>query len=632
MILSITIQASKKVFSVLNSDLTIDRSMTYGELENRVAVLSQKITYSANPVLLLFEDAEEFIVAFLACQKKGMIPVPMFFPKSKRNFDRLSTVISNSKCDLVLCETKNQQRIQTGIHKIIDSTIKIVSSIDLEQLPDNNLPDLQNEVAFIQYTSGSTALPKGVIVSFENLEKNQQMIQELFGCNEQSIILSWLPFYHDMGLIGNLLHTLYVGATCYLMSPLSVVQSPFSWLKAISTYHVTHSGGPNFMYDLCVQKTDRTLINELDLSSWKVAYNGSEPIKRSTIESFIDTFSNCGFNAEAYYTCYGLAEATLLVSGGKYVDSNTEFLSSGQICAGADVQILNDPSKSSEGGEILIHGDSVTKGYLNQSMDELFVELNGKQYLKTGDIGTIINQELIISGRSKELIIINGKNYFPYDLENEIAASMVEVEENGVIVSYIVKNGMETPIVFAELKKAALLTVNTATLCSAIDHLMIELCGVECADIILFNPRKLERTSSGKLQRVATKNNYLAQELEAIYSKRTILIPTSASKQQWIKAILNEGDLDRTRDYLSEILSDKLKISLCTTDFDRNLLDLGVDSLRSVEIVSVINADLGLNIHVNKLLNLQTTLDFEEFIKNLVWMKSTTSNDESILI
>lgn len=632
MLSPITIPASKKVFTFINSDFTIDRSVTYGELENRVAVLSQKIPYSANPVLLLFEDAEDFIVAFLACQKKGLIPVPMFFPKSKRNFDRLSTIVSNSGCDTVLCEAKNYKRIETGIDKITDKNLKLVSISETDSLPENNLPDLQNETAFIQYTSGSTALPKGVIVSFENLEKNQEMIRELFGCSEESVILSWLPFYHDMGLIGNLLHTLYVGATCYLMSPLSVVQSPFSWLKAISEYQVTHSGGPNFMYDLCVQKIDQDQIRELDLSSWKVAYNGSEPIKRSTIEAFIDRFNSCGFESEAYYTCYGLAEATLLVSGGKYSDSNKEFLSSGQICDGISVQILKDPDSSNDEGEILIHGSSVTKGYLNQSSEELFVELEGETYLKTGDIGTIIKNELIISGRSKELIIINGKNYFPYDLENEIASSIEELEENGVIVSYIVENGQEIPIVFAELKKSSLSTLDPVKLCNEIDHIMIGICGVECCDIVLVNPRRLERTSSGKLQRVATKNEYLKQETEAVYSKKTTLNPASSSKQQWIDAVLVKGDLDRVREYLSEVLSEKLRISLKTADFNRNLIDLGVDSLRSLEIISVINADLGLNIHVNKLLDLQTATDFEEFIKNLVWMKSTTTNDESILI
>lgn len=623
---------SKNAFVFLDENLNTKQSITYSELHCKVDALYKKIPYSDFPVLLLFEEVSEFILAFLACQKAGLISIPMFYPKSKRHFQRLNDIIIDSGTSIILCEEKNKEKIQKGI---INKNATIFSISELEKSTIETGFYIDNPVTFIQYTSGSTSSPKGVVVSMENLISNQEMLKATFNCSSESIIFSWLPFYHDMGLIGSILHSIYVGATCFLMPSVVAIQSPFTWLNAISKFKVTHSGGPNFIYDLCVNQIDEARLKLLDLSHWKVAYNGSEPIKKSTIDSFINKFKVSGFDPSSYYTCYGLAEATLLVSGGKYIEQSYSKISSGKICDDVEVCIYDEDvkQKSFDKGEICLRGKSVTKGYWKRGNNELFVEIDGKQFLKTGDIGILVKGELIVTGRSKEVIIVNGKNYFPYDIENSLTETINQLDENGVIVSFINDELVERPIVFAEIKKAALSEINIKQIFDTIDQLIIELVGIETYDILLFSPRKLHRTSSGKLQRIRTKENYLNKELDFLYSKKLNHTEDKLSQNSTlIDLILNQRDFDLVKKYLIEVYDNKLKITLSEENYDQNLLDLGIDSLKSVDLVNTINKDLQLNIDVTALMNLNTTVDFEEFVKNLIWMKSTQSNTEEIII
>lgn len=624
----------KIAFHFLNEDLSVRNAMTYGRLELAVDDISSRLPQISSPLLLLFEDVVEFIVAFLACEKAGLISIPMFYPKSKRHFQRLQNILSDSQCEIVLCEQKNKSKITEGL-KINDSHIlEIYSLDDIKKREAVGIERGKHECVFIQYTSGSTASPKGVMITNDNLDTNQKMIQKLFGCDENSIILSWLPFYHDMGLIGSILHSLYVGATCVIMPSVVAIQSTFRWLEAISTFKVTHSGGPNFMYDLCVNQIDDNRLQELDLSSWEVAYNGSEPIKKSTIESFISKFQKCGFNPTCYYTCYGLAEATLLVSGGKYVDQLEDPISSGRVCNEIEVHLLDSKTGkiNQTEGEIVLHGKSVTTGYWNKDNSDLFVEINGKKYLKTGDLGSFVNSELIVTGRLKELIIINGKNYFPYEIENSISESVSVVDNNGVIVSFIEDENSEKPIVFAEIKKSELSNLNPVQIFNQIDRLVIELIGVETFDILLFTPRKLARTSSGKLQRIKTKESYLQQSLDFLQAKKMNIYSIESIENEWVESILSDGEYNNVKNYLIVVLNNKLKTTLSVDSFNQNLMDLGIDSLRSVDLINTINSDLELNIDIIALMNLTTTVDFEELIKNLIWMKSTESTGEEIII
>ena len=626
--------SDKIAYTCLDTDLSIKKSISYSHVIICVNDLSLRLPRSNFPVLLLYEDVVDFIIAFLACQKVGLTAIPMFFPKSKRHYQRLHDILLDSKCDLIFCEQSNLDKINYGLRTNMENEIEIVQTSEIDKLVIIEEPNFSNETSFIQYTSGSTSSPKGVIVSHKNLVSNLDLIKKMFGCDEESIILSWLPFYHDMGLIGNILHSLMVGATCILLPSVSVIQSSFTWLNTITKFKVTHSGGPNFIYDLCVNQIEDKRLNDLDLSSWKVAYNGSEPIKKNTIDSFISKFQKCGFKSDSYYTCYGLAEATLLVSGGKYVEQKQLEISSGSICEEIDVCLFDsiENKVKIDTGEVLIHGKSVSTGYLNKNNSDLFIEIDNKQFLRTGDIGSIVNNELIITGRLKEIIIINGKNYYPYEIESNLSQLIHSIEENGVIVSFIEDQNFEKPIVFAEIKKSEVSNLNSKLVFDEVDRLVIELFGVESFDILLFTPRKLARTSSGKLQRLKTKESYLDNDLEYFSSKLENVKLVENQCNKWIESILIEGDYEKVQNYLLTLLNNKLKTSLKEGGFNQNLMDLGIDSLRGVDIINTINSDLKLNIEVTTLMNLTTTVDFEELIKNLIWMKETKSEGEEIII
>ncbi|MGV3610688.1 MAG: non-ribosomal peptide synthetase [Fluviicola sp.] len=629
------IQPDKVSFKLVQGEATQDFS--YREIEvlvDQKRVILGQIA-SEGPMLLLHGNPIEFITSFLACQSLGIICVPMFYPRNKRHFERLKLIIEDANCQFALADLDSVEFIQSQLNKN-DSFIEV---IDLNQKSEENVACevfKTNSISFIQYTSGSTGAPKGVIISQENLLFNQEMIKNLFGCDSSSTILSWLPIYHDMGLIGNVLHSLYVGSTCVLMSPLDVIQKPSLWLKAISKYKVTHSGGPNFIYDACTLRMSDAELETLDLSSWRAAYNGSEPIKSETIERFLSRFESCGFARKSFYTCYGLAEATLLVSGGVYENREDGEVSSGKICEGVEVVIMDSESgllRQNGSGEILLCGKAISEGYWNTNSSDFFVEINGKNYLRTGDSGRIEEGELLITGRLKELIIINGKNYYPYDIENELSRSIRSIEPNGVIISYVNANNLEVPIVFSEVQRDVLSNLNPDKIIAEIDRIIVDLLGVEADDILLFTPHKLSRTSSGKLQRVKTKEMYQCNELDPISSKKA----TNKNKEPietnlLVKQILEDGKLELVNDFLIELLNTKLKLDLHSGHHNQKFIELGIDSLKSVDLVNTINQTFAINIQVTTLLNVTTLSELEEIVKNLLWMKEPNNTDERTIV
>ncbi len=313
----------KTVFITPGNEETEEIRVTYQELATRVTglaiqLMDQQLT--GTRALLVYQDVMEFIIAFLACQYAGIIAVPVPYVKGTKQFIRLTGIMEDAQAGVVLCAGRSIAFLQKGLHDYLSLHQTGIISTDIES-SSTLLPftrgTVYNEIAFIQYTSGSTGRPKGVVVSHRNLLHNQQLIKDTFNGDEHAVIFSWLPFHHDMGLIGNILHTIYVGCTGVLMSPFHFVQKPARWLEAITTYRVTHSGAPNFAYDLCVNKIAQEDLSRFELSSWKVAFNGSEPVRFDTLQRFASFFKPAGFSAHSFFPCYGLAEATLLVSGGK---------------------------------------------------------------------------------------------------------------------------------------------------------------------------------------------------------------------------------------------------------------------------------------------------------------------------
>jgi acyl-CoA synthetase (AMP-forming)/AMP-acid ligase II len=423
-------------------------------------------------------------------------------------------------------------------------------------------PDLTADtLAFLQYTSGSTADPKGVMLTHGNLMANLQLILHGFAIHEQSTGVIWLPPYHDMGLIGGILEPLYMGAPCTLMSPLDFLQRPIRWLNAISKYGATVSGGPNFAYDLVARKATPQQKAALDLSRWEVAFNGAEPVRRETIERFSEAFAECGFRKEAFYTCYGLAEATLIVTGGvaltppiyTTVDANElgrgravpadEDAPGAQTLVGCGATLLDqdvaivDPETGERlpaqvVGEIWVTGQSVAQGYWQRQEESertFCARLAGdeRDFLRTGDLGFLDEAgNLFVAGRIKDLIIVDGRNHYPQDIELTVERAHPAIRPGCTAAFPVTHGGQERVVITAEIGKGYKPTpgaqradgesgpLDPAEVIASIRKAVAESHDIRAHAIALLKPGGAPKTSSGKIQRRAAKASYLDGSLE----------------------------------------------------------------------------------------------------------------------
>jgi acyl-CoA synthetase (AMP-forming)/AMP-acid ligase II len=406
-----------------------------------------------------------------------------------------------------------------------------------------------NDIAFLQYTSGSTSTPKGVVLSHGNLLRNLGLIEKCFGISKEDSGVIWLPPYHDMGLIGGILQPIYSGVPFTLMPPLMFLQRPLRWLQTISRFRATISGGPNFAYDLCIKKIKPEQREQLDLSSWVVAFNGAEPVYYKTLDQFADYFAPCGFRREAFVPCYGLAESTLLVAGGpkgrspklqhlldkelkqnqvifsceKTKDTRT-LVSNGRCNSDQKVKIVNGdtliPCQPDEIGEIWVSGPSVASGYWNKPAETEFTfnaqlsDINQGSFLRTGDLGFLHEGELYITGRLKNLIISEGKNHYPHDIERTVESSHSAIRPGGCAVFSILNAKCEDIIIVAEVEHK--LFVKTEEIIKAIREAVSVNHGLPIHDIKLTKPGDIPRTTSGKIRHFLCKKNYMASSLKEI--------------------------------------------------------------------------------------------------------------------
>jgi acyl-CoA synthetase (AMP-forming)/AMP-acid ligase II/acyl carrier protein len=619
----VSFSPEKLVFVSLEENIKVQYS--YSELNEIVNAKYWELLKSntEESAILLYNDTIGFLSSFLACQRLGIISIPMFYPRNGRHYDRLKVIIESSNSKLILCSSKDKLKISESLNSLDNDLI--VLGLDVTACESvENIETNTNPISFIQYTSGSTSDPKGVIISQDNLMHNQKMLAEIFNCNSDSVILSWLPFYHDMGLIGNLLHTIYVGCTCIVMKPATVVGNPMIWLESIKKYEVTHSGGPNFIYDLCNEKINDQQIGSLDLSSLKVAYNGSEPIKLKTVAKFITKFKNTGFKESAYRTCYGLAESTLVVSGG-IPETTNESITSGKVASELDLVFYNNETNevSQKSGEICISGASVTSGYWKKKSDEYFIIYKGNQYLKTGDLGVVNDGQLIINGRLKEMLIINGENIFPYDIE------LALTEQNEVLLSNGISLSEEDGalFVFAELNRANIneeseFYENVRTI---INKILIDMIGVHSNSIVFVSPLSLPRTSSGKIKRTQIVSQWRENNLSVINSQTEIIVEEKNFDLQNF-----EWTVESVESYLESILKEKLKIS-DATDFENNtFFELGLSSIKGVELVNQISQDLEIELELKALFELNQLNKVSQYILDLKWLQSSITEGEEI--
>ncbi len=546
-------------YTFLQDGETESAQLSYKELDQQaraIAVQLQSMNAAGSRALLLYPPGLDFIAAFFGCLYASVVAVPAYPPRPNQSLSRLQAIVDDSQATFALTTKAMLDFIRSRrVDNSEFSSLKWIATdnITLDLASDWHVPNLTLEtLAFLQYTSGSTGRPKGVMVSHGNILHNSELIKKSFAHTPNSQVVSWLPVYHDMGLIGGILQPLYIGAPMVLMPALAFIQKPIRWLKAITRYQTTTSGGPNFAYDLCCRKITEEQRSKLDLSSWEVAFTGAEPIRAETLELFARTFADCGFNMKAFHPCYGMAETTLIISGSKKLASpivrhvDKAALEQNQVvivdsiqsattkaivgcgeCLDNEVLIVEPetltPCLENQIGEIWVSNPSVAGGYWNQSdltQDTFHLQLrhsaNGRQFLRTGDLGFLHDGELFVTGRIKDVIIIRGQNHYPQDIELTVESSHPALKISSGVAFSINFNDSEQLVIVQEVERTYLRKLNVEEIIGNIRKAVAEEHDLQAYAILLLKTATLPKTSSGKVQRSACRDSFLAGSLDVV--------------------------------------------------------------------------------------------------------------------
>lgn len=557
-------------------------SMTYGDLRQRalaIAVLLQELRCQDQPVLLLYPAGLDYIAAFFGCLYAGALAVPAYPPRPNRSLDRIQAIVEDTGATVALTDGDTlgkleRQLLQSPGLKALYylNTDGLEISLASDWRPHRPRPD---QLALLQYTSGSTAAPKGVMISHGNLWHNSALISRRFGNTATSRGVSWLPPYHDMGLVGGILQPLYVGAEMTLMAPVAFLQRPLHWLAAIAHYQATTSGAPNFAYDLCVRKTTPEQRQALDLSRWQLAFTGAEPIHPDTLRAFASAFAPSGFRLESFYPCYGMAETTLMVTGEVLDQAPTDLVldaaalegnrvvtlgqtdlsevdlpapsrsetppaprqvklvSCGQADSPDQVWIVDpetrQPCPPDRVGEIWVRpSPSLAQGYwrhptaTQETFQAQLAEGQAGYFLRTGDLGFLRGGNLYVTGRLKDLIIIRGRNHYPQDIEATVVAAHPALTR-GACAAFALHLDGPTPdrgeqlVILQELERTALRSLDGEAVLAAIRRRVAEHHDLQVGAIALVRPNAIPKTSSGKIQRHRCRADFLAGNLPVVH-------------------------------------------------------------------------------------------------------------------
>ncbi len=625
--------------------------LSHGDLALQVGSLAAtlaKTVPAGSRALLVFPPGLEFVTAFLGCLVSGVVAVPIVPPNPNRDSNRMRGIVLDAEPSLVL----TTQALLPGLERLAADAPEFarVDRIAIDDLPvedgDGARPS-PSDIAFLQYTSGSTASPKGVIVTHASLVENERMIQEAFRQDEGSVVVGWLPLYHDMGLIGNVLQPLFCGGSCVLMSPLSFLQRPSRWLSAISRYQATTSGGPSFAYELCASQIIEEERLGLDLSSWRMAFCGAEPVRADTLERFAAAFAPQGFRREAFYPCYGLAEATLFVTGppageplvvGEFSSAalqahdvvaadglgSQRLVGCGRPWRGQRVLVVDPetrvPCAPDRVGEIWVAGPSVARGYWRQleaTERDFQARLAGGEgpFLRTGDLGFARDGSLFVTGRLKDLIILRGRNHYPQDVELTMERSHPAVRPGCAAAFSLEVDGEERLILVGEVQRHPGAT--SEEILEAVRRGVAEEHEVQAHAVVLIRSATLLKTSSGKVRRSACRAAYVAGELQVVAQSTLSAGPGLAGSEQLGREELLAVPPAGRRRVLEADLEARVARVLrleARPPQDRPLTALGLDSLAACELKADLESALAVPVSLSALLSGATTGDLADGI------------------
>jgi len=621
--------------------------LTYGELDRQARAVAAALGRSCVPgdrALLLFQPGLEFVAAFFGCLYAGVVAVPAYPPRSPRMLPRLRGMLDDARPAMVLTTSQALPRLRAWFDA--DPEIAPAPWIAVDGLQPGLAERWRDpgvapgDLAFLQYTSGSTSTPKGVMVSHGNLLHNQRLIQEACGHSAESVFVTWLPVYHDLGLIGNVLQSTYVGAPCVMMAPVAFLQRPMRWLEVVSRYRGTTSGGPNFAYDLCARKAEGADLSRLDLSSWRVAFNGAEPVRSETLERFSAAFAGAGFDAAAHYPCYGLAEATLMVSGGRpgAPPMVRRFRAVGLEARRAEEAAPGEPRRCLVGcgqplgdqrvaivetagaagtelppgriGEIWIAGPSVARGYWNRPAETeaafgVRLETGEGPFLRTGDLGFLHGGELFVAGRIKDLLILRGRNVYPQDVELTAERSHPALRPGGAAAFPVDVGGEERLVLVLEVERQARprSPEEAEAVFTAVRRAMAEEHECHVHEVVLVPPGGVPRTTSGKVQRRGCRALFLEGGLEVLGRSRLDESPATPVAGPDDPLVGPEEERSaRVEAWLRRAFAAAAGVDPAGVDPRLPLVAQGLDSLAAAELEGAAAARLGARLPLAALL------------------------------
>lgn len=626
-----------------------EEAITYKQLDEAATAISIQLLASGNRgerALMLFPPGMEFIKALYGCFYAGVIAVPAYAPRKNRSLDRIKTLVEDSGSTIVVTIAEIQVLFERSFSDLENlKTLNWIITDQEQKIPDEefiqgaspygkqgpsfeisnaDLPGM-NDIALLQYTSGSTGLPKGVMVTHRNIVRNLEFIRQSFSLTPKSVSVSWLPSFHDMGLIDGVIGAVYNGYPAVLMPPVAFIQKPVRWLKAISKYRGTHGGAPNFAYDLCVDNVSEEEREGLDLSCMQTMYCGAEPIRKETFERFIEIYKPYGISHESMYPCYGMAETTLIISGPEaergavYLSvSSTELelnriktipadspdsrflVGVGHPWIDTKVKIVNPDllveSGIDEIGEIWVSGSIVTAGYWNkpQVSEETFKayikgenENNQQGWLRTGDLGFFHDNELYITGRLKDMIILHGRNYYPHDIEFITEKSHPALRSGASAAFSIEVDSREKLVIVVEVERTCIRDFNKEAVAETIRKNIADEFEQEVHAVAFIRTASIPKTSSGKIQRKACKQEFLNNSLDLI------AISVMDSHEHESTQVI---DLTSIQAWLMVWIHLKLGVALERIDSNKSISIYGLNSIKAVQLQQDFLQKFGVNI------------------------------------